>query len=546
MGPSDKERQPVAYIMCALSLLVFLAYSPVLSGDFISYDDPFYVTGNNPVKGGLTFQGIAWAFTTFHSYNWHPVTWLSHMLDVQLFGLNPMGHHLTSLLFHVANSLLLFVVFRKMTGATWRSLAVAALFALHPLHVESVAWVSERKDVLSTFFWMLTIWAYVDYTKSPRLARYLAVILFFALGLMSKSMPVTLPFVLLLLDWWPLGRLRPGLLAGERMEGNSPSPNLSRLLLEKVPLFALAAAASIVTYLAQQKGGALAYPASFGVSAGNALISYLTYLGKMIWPTGLAAFYPFDPGAVTAGKAAVAALVLAALSVMVVRGAGRRPYLATGWFWYLGTLVPVIGFLKIGQHAMADRYTYVPLIGIFVMIAWGIGDLAVKWRPGRSVAALAAAVVIIPLSVLTWLQARHWHDSITLFSHALAVTENNWVAHNNLTKAYSDRGDFPNALLHISASLRIKPDPLQYVSQGWLYFRVGEYRQSIESCRKALAMAPGNVKAHFVLGMDYVFLKDYASAMAEYGVLQRLDAGFASDLMENMKQAGFAPPAGSE
>jgi tetratricopeptide (TPR) repeat protein len=535
------------YAMTAFfAVLIGIVYSPVLFGNFISYDDPAYVTGNDYVKAGLTFQGAAWAFTTFHSYNWHPVTWLSHMLDASLFGLNPAGHHLTSLVFHVANSLLLFGVFRKMTGATWRSLCVAALFALHPLHVESVAWIAERKDVLSTFFWLLTIRAYVGYAKSPRLAGYLAVVLFFALGLMSKPMLVTLPFVLLLLDYWPLGRFRPlpGD-AGSSAAADCPPP--ARLFLEKAPLLALAIASSIVTYLAQEKGGALAYAASFGDRLGNALISYLGYMEKMLWPSGLAPFYPFNPGAISPLKAAAAALLLVAVSVMAVRGAGRRPYLVTGWFWYLGTLVPVIGFLKIGQHAMADRYTYVPLIGLFIMIAWGAGDLAARWRRGRGALAAAAACCLIVLSVLTWRQAGYWHDSITLFSHALAVTDNNWVAHNNLAKAYADQGRLPEALLHVSASLRIKPDPLQYVSQGWLYSRVGEYALSLDSCRKALAVLPDEPRAHFIMGMDYVFLKDYPSAMAEYSLLQRSNEGFAADLLENITRSGIAPvPAGEK
>jgi hypothetical protein len=319
-----------------------------------------------------------------------------------------------------------------------------------------------------------------------------------------------------------------------------------QLLVEKIPLFALSIASSIVTYLAQQKGGALAYPASLGVTVGNALITYLRYMGKMIWPMDLSPFYPFDPGAVSFWKGAGAFLLILVMSVMVLWWGKRRPYLISGWFWYLVTLVPVIGFVKIGQHAMADRYTYVPLIGLFIMAVWGSGELAVRWRSGRGALAAIAVGVFALLSLMTWKQTRYWHDSITLFSHALNVTEKNWVAHNNLAKAYTDRGDLADALLHVTASLAIKPDPKQYVTQGWLYSRLGEYALSLDSCRRALAVMPDEPRAHFIMGMDYIFLKDHPSAMAEFALLLRIDEGFAADLLENIKRSGIAPAVAGE
>ncbi len=351
------------------------AFWQVLDCGFVNYDDITYV-GSPHVQSGLTVDNIKWAFKAIHCGNWHPLTSISHMLDCQIYGLNPRWHHLTNLLLHIANTVLLFLVLVRMTGLPWRSAFVAGLFAVHPLHVESVAWVAERKDVLSTFFWMLTMYAYVRYVEHPRLTSYAPVLVFLALGLMAKPMLVTLPFVLLLLDYWPLGRFA---------SGKKQAWPGWRLILEKAPLYMLAAASSVVTYLVQQKGGAMISfaQASFSARAANAVLSYGKYLWKTIWPTGLAVFYPYPADPAAAWKVGGTALVLVCISALVIFAARRRPYLATGWLWYLGTLVPVIGLVQVGEQAMADRYTYIPLIGLFIMVAWDVPELSWRNAAGR-------------------------------------------------------------------------------------------------------------------------------------------------------------------
>ena len=400
-----------------LAIATLTVFWEVRNHQFVNYDDNRYVTENRIVQAGLTREGALWAFTTTHASNWHPLTWLSHMLDCELFGANPRAHHLSNLILHLANSLLLFLVFKRMTGMLWQSAFVAALFAIHPLHVESVAWVSERKDVLSAFFWMLTLWAYLHYVVSPGFGRYLLVLLFFALGLMAKPMLVTLPFVLLLMDYWPLGRLR--------LDGSSPntseSANLSAqpwpklgLVWEKLPLLAVSALSSLVTFLVQKSEAAVQSLAVFPlmVRVANALMSYMGYVGKTIWPRHLAVFYP-HPGHVAVWKIAGAVLFLGGVSALVIRMARRHPYLATGWLWYLGTLVPVIGLVQVGAQSMADRYTYLPSIGLFIMIAWGGPHLMPRppWR--HVVIAFSTASVLLLLMVTAWLQVRHWPVSYT-------------------------------------------------------------------------------------------------------------------------------------
>ena len=442
MESKDRRGYTAFYIITALSLLIFLAYWPVLSCDFINYDDPFYVTSNSHVKAGLSLDSIRWAFTTFFFYNWHPLTWISHMLDVQLFGLNPLGHHLTSLLLHIANSLLLFILFRKMTGSTWKSASVAFLFALHPLHVQSVAWVTERKDVLSTFFWLLVMLAYTAYANKPKLATYLLCILLFICGLMAKPMLVTLPFVLLLMDFWPLGRLRRNISISADTANVVRQCSFSHLLLEKLPFAVLAVASSVVTFLAQKQGGAVHEDRLLSVDVGNALVSYLQYALKMLWPSRLAVYYPYNPAAISAWQVAVALISLLVATALAIRFRRRFPYIAVGWLWYLGTFVPVIGFLRIGEQAMADRYTYIPLIGLFIIAVWGIADLTQQLRIPKAIIVTVIGTILVACSLLTNLQTRLWRDSVTLFSHAVAVTENNWIAHKNLAAALAKQGNF--------------------------------------------------------------------------------------------------------
>src|SRR5512139_1612417 len=401
-------------IIC-LVLVVITAGVYLQAGDheFINYDDPLYVTNNPQVKAGLTGKNILWAFSTTRASNWHPLTWLSHMLDVQLFGLNPRGHHLMNVFIHCVNTVLLFLLLTKMTATPWQSLFVAALFALHPLHVESVAWVAERKDVLSGFFWLLTLLLYVRYVNSPGTVRYLLVVASFAAGLMSKPMLVSLPLVMLLLDYWPLKRL-----------GTQASP--VSLLKEKLPFFLLSLLSALVTMHAQKAGGALksmdVVPLAMRVE--NSLVSYATYIVKTVWPQDLALFYPF-PLSLALWQVLASCLLLIAVSAGVVLLRKRHPYLLTGWLWFLITLVPVIGLVQVGGQAMADRYTYIPHIGLFVMAAWAVPELLKGMRRRRVVLAGAACVILAILTVVTWRQLGYWRDNITLYERTLSVTQNN-------------------------------------------------------------------------------------------------------------------------
>ncbi len=532
MEQKEEGGNLTAYAIGGILVLILLAYYPVFNSHFVNYDDPSYVTANNHVKSGLSSDSIKWAFTTFYFYNWHPLTWISHMLDVQLFGLNPVGHHAISLLFHVANSFLLFVLFKRMTRATWKSLCIASLFALHPLHVESVAWVADRKDVLSTFFWFLTMLAYVVHASRPKVVTYTLCVLLFILGLMAKPVLVTLPFVLLLMDYWPLGRVRQGIFDTVGTSSVSPKMSPFYLILEKVPLALISLASVIVTYLAQKKGGALRADSSMIVNAGHAFVSYVRYVATLVWPSKLAVYYPYDIASAPAWQMAVAMAGIIAISILVMRVAKRLPYLAVGWLWYLITLLPVIGFIRIGEHAMADRYTYVPLIGLFILTVWGMTDLTERLRVDRTALAVLIIATIMICSVLTHLQTRRWHDSVTLFTHALEVTENNSLAHKNLGAALANQGDLLGALRHVSESLRIQPEPLEYVSQAWLYLQLGHYEKAAEACRNSIRMTPGEEKAHFLLGVSYIHLADYQSAVAEYRFLERSKSSYAHQLLD--------------
>ena len=439
----------------ALVLLAAAVYAPVARFDFVRFDDPDYVAQNDHVRAGLTWLGARWAFTTGHVANWHPLTWLSHMLDVQLFGVDAGAHHVVNAVFHVANMLLLFVVLRRMTGASGRSAVVAALFAVHPLHVESVAWVSERKDVLSTFFWMLTLIAYVRYVERPAARRYAAVLSLFALGLLSKPMVVTLPFVLLLLDVWPLGRLEPWR-HGRLSLGRGATA--LRLVREKLPLFALAALSAAITVVVQRRWGAVGGLAEYplGVRAGNALVSYAAYLAKLVWPSNLSAFYPYRATVATSMVVGAGALLLA-VTIAAVRVSRTRPYALVGWLWFVGTLLPVIGLVQAGLQSMADRYTYVPAIGIFVVASWGGAELAARWLGGR-LTPIAAGLVVVAFAVAASRQVPVWKDSVTLWQHAVDVTTGNAYANYNLGVVLVQAGRVDEGIARFEEALRIQPD----------------------------------------------------------------------------------------
>jgi tetratricopeptide (TPR) repeat protein len=521
---SLRRQMLVCLFLIVATLVVFWQVS---NHDFLNFDDNTYVTENQRVQAGFTGEGIIWAFTTTHANFWHPLTWLSYMLDCQLFGLEAGLHHLSNLLLHVANSILVFLVFSRMTGALWRSGLVAALFALHPFHVESVAWVSERKDTLSTLFWLLTMASYVWYVKRPGVNRYLTVLLFYVLGLMAKPMLVTLPFVLLLLDYWPLGRFQIELSGGLISHLKKPQQRLVslRLVGEKMPLIVIAGALSVLAFLAQQSGGAIGsldkYPISMRIA--NALVSYASYIGKMIWPQHLALPYP-HPGIVPLWQAAGAGLFLLSASVLVVRWARKHPYLIVGWFWYLGTLVPVSGLVQVGSHAMADRYTYVPLIGLFIMVAWGVSDLVPKWRHRNLVMTISTGFVLSALMVTSWLQVGRWKNSVTLFTHTLKVTSHNVKAHNNLGTALLDQGRLAEAAAHFSEALRINPynAALRY-NLGLALLRQENLQEAVARFSEALRMNPNLMAAHRDLGTALLRQGKPDQAIVHYSEALRIE-----------------------
>ena len=476
----------VWWIYLGLALITIAAFQQLRSCDFVNYDDPEYVVENQNVNTGLTAKNLVWAFTSGYACNWHPLTWISHTLDCGLFGLNPKWHHLTNLLLHIINTLLLFAVLKQMTAAAWPSAFVAAAFAIHPLHVGSVAWIAERKDVLSALFWMLTMAAYFKYAKSASIKWYLLTLAAFALGLMAKPMLVTLPVVLLLLDYWPLERI-----------------NQPKIIIEKLPFFALSAVSSVITFLVQQKSGAVEQIIEIPLSSriANALISYVAYIEKMIWPSGLTVFYPHPRQALPIWHAVIAAVLLAVVSIVIVRLAQNHKYLVVGWLWYLGTLVPVIGIVQVGDQAIADRYTYIPLTGLFIIIAWGADELTRKWRLQKAVLTTLGSIILTAMLIWTHLQVKYWRNSFTLFEHALKVTKNNYLAHNNLGFAFQSAGNINEAINHYQAAIEIKPDAaIAHCNLGDALKSLGRLDEAISHYKKVLQIWPDYAKAYNNLG----------------------------------------------
>jgi tetratricopeptide (TPR) repeat protein len=538
-SPTSKSQDVNKVIVLCLLLLVvtITAYGQVVTHDFVSLDDDIYLTENYHVRAGLTSAGIIWAFSFTDSPYWHPLTWLSHMLDCQLYGVSPGMHHLTNVVLHLANSLLLFLVLYQMTGALWKSFFVAALFALHPLNVESVAWVSERKNLLSTFLGMLTMVFYVHYSKKPGLARYFLVVSVFALGLMAKPMLVTLPFVLLLLDYWPLGRFPAPQPEGDtRTEAaHATIPVFQKttsvsLILEKVPLLILSVLSSALTSLSVHRSGILIsttlVPMKLRIA--NAIVSYARYMGKLIWPQGLAVFYPY-PSLVPLWQSVGAGLLLAGISFLVIRAWRRLPYLCIGWLWYLGTLIPASGLVQAGQWpAMADRFTYVPAIGLFVMLAWFIPHMLTKWRYRNIGLLLAAGALLAVLLVLTRAQLHLWSNTISLFEHTLKVTENNYLAHNNLGNALARQGKLKQARDHYAKALRINPTfPRAYNNLASVLVRQGKSEEAIAYYTKALEIKPNFPKAHNNLANVLARQGKNQEAIAHYTKALELKPDFA-------------------
>ena len=515
-SPAFYEWQP-ALLCWLLAAITFGVYVRVVWFDFVDYDDADYVFANAKVQAGLTWDGVHWAFTTGQSSNWHPITWLSHMLAVACFGPGAAGQHLINVLLHGLNSALLLAVLTRLTGALWRSAFVAGLFALHPLHVESVAWISERKDVLSTLFFLLMLWIYVRYveaslTRSPsRMWLYGASLALFALGLMSKPMLVTAPFVLLLLDYWPLGRMK---LDSE----NRRLRILSRLLLEKVPFFAFSVASSVVTFLVQKKGGAVSTLVGLpvGARAANALVSYLRYVGKTVWPDDLAVLYP-HPGHWPWGWVVAATVFLLGITALAVWSRERVPALLVGWFWFVGTLVPVIGLVQVGIQSMADRYTYVPLIGVFMALTWSAVAVVERWRGFETPLVVMGASLLVICAVVTEKQIGYWRNSETLFRRAVAVTRKNYLAYNNLGFYFSKKGRMTEAMESYRLSLAANPNYEDARNNlGHALAEQKQYAEAIEQYRVALRLKPDQVEVHNNLGNALSETGNLDEAIAHY------------------------------
>jgi Tfp pilus assembly protein PilF len=520
------------WLVVALIAINLAVFAPVRTFDFVSYDDPWYVTQNLNVVGGLSWHALWWALTAGYLFYWHPVTWLSHMVDAQMFGLHAGGHHVTNLLLHMGSTLALFGFLRRATGAVGRSAVVAALFAVHPLHVESVAWIAERKDVLSALALMLTFWAYVVYAQTPTTRRYLVVLSSFAVGLMAKPMLVTVPVVLLLLDIWPLHRLA---VQSERHGTTTAGSESQRgivtsLLLEKLPLFVLAVAVSVATFLVQVQVGAVGslIQLSLGFRLANALLSYVKYIQLMLWPAGLAVFYPYPPMLPPWWQVIAAAAVLVAVSVAVVRAANRRPYLSVGWFWYLVMLLPVIGLFQSGDQLMADRFTYVPLVGLFLVVAWGGADLLAGWPRLRPAVVVAAVLAVGGCAAASRVQVEYWRNSETLWRRALAVTTLNHRAHAALGGLLAEQGKTDEAIAEYRAALRIVPGQAEWRNNlGLLYTRQGKVVEAMGQYAIAARMRPDFADAHNNLGAMLARAGRTNEAITEYTAALRINPSYA-------------------
>lgn len=518
----------ISLLLAAVTLAVWW---PVVRCDFLNYDDPDYFTANPHVQTGLGWGNLVWAFTTGHASNWHPLTWLSLMLDVEYFGKGPFGPHLVNLLFHTVNSVLVFLLLRHLTAGTWRSALVAALFALHPQHVESVAWISERKDVLSALFGLLSLLCYVWYAGESKVPGsksrvfYVLALTFFLLGLMCKPMLVTLPLVMLLLDFWPL----------QSFSASTPQ----RLLVEKLPFFLLSAASCFVTFVVQQKGGAVMSLVKISLAdrMGNALVSYARYLGKAFWPATLATPYPLPPHWPI--PAVLVALVLFAGLCLAAVGLRKKfPFAFTGWFWFVAMLVPVIGLVQVGNASMADRYFYLPSIGLFLLVVWSLGQAAARWRLAGPMTAVAV-LLLLTAAGRTRNQIRCWQNSGTLFSHTLAVTENNFVAANNLGTWLSQNGRLPEAIACFQQSLQIEPDnPDALFNLGNAYAKGGDWDTAIANYRRVLQMTPAQADVLDNLGLALAAKKQYAEATANFEAALKLSPDSA-DTRNNLAAVLF-------
>ncbi len=488
-----RRRWLIVWVCIALAVLTWAVFGQTLWHEFINYDDPRYVYQNTRITNGLSLSGIAWAFTHIHSMNWHPLTTISHMLDCQLYGLKAGAHHFTNALLHTLAAIFLFLALQQMTGALWRSAFVAAVFAVHPLRVESVAWIAERKDVLSGVFFMLTLLAYVRYVRAPSIARYVITAVVFACGLMSKPMLVTLPFVLLLLDYWPLCRNE----ARRPDQGRQPW----QLIIEKIPLIALSVGSSVVTFVVQK--GALGWTEQLPVPAriNNAVVSYVLYIWQMLWPMKLAVFYPHPEYRLPVWEIILSFLFLAGVTVAAIALRKRRPYFITGWLWYLGMLVPVIGLVQVGWQGRADRYTYLPQVGLYILITWAVFDFTAAWRRQRMILSAAGITIVGLLTWRAWVQTSYWRDSETLFTHALEITSNNDVAENNLGIVFLEKGRLDEAISLLQAAVDLRPaNGPAHENLAKALLQKGQVADALVHYRKLLELQPEDIEVHNIVG----------------------------------------------
>ncbi len=527
---TNLQKNSNKYIYLGLVLLTLTAYWDVKNNDFIKFDDPQYITINPYVKSGINYESLRWAFSTLHidAFYWHPITWLSHMLDCQLFGVDARWHHFSGLLIHIINTILLFALLKYITRRIWPSAFVAALFALHPLHVESVAWAAERKDLLSALFWILASIAYAYYVRRPAFGRYLLVLLLFALGLMSKPMTVTLPFVWLLLDYWPLERVSRPLFKKHHTavtSGQIQMNPLYAILVEKLPFFIFSFIVCIITWIAQQEVGALKSVDTFPISIrlANSITSYASYIDKMLFPYDLAVVYPFNLTSISNTRTVLCSLLLLGLTFLVLCYSRKYKYLFVGWFWYLGTLVPVIGLTQVGWQTSADRFTYIPLIGLFIIIAWGIPDLIRGWKNKACVLASLAGATIILLIICTYTQVRYWRNTETLFTHASRVTRDNYVAYTVLSTI---SGDARKSYGLLRKALTTRPDYYYAHCHLGIIFTVwNELDKAVYHLKEALRLQPNYFFAHHSLAGVYCMQRRYSEALDHFtqALLYRLE-----------------------
>jgi tetratricopeptide (TPR) repeat protein len=512
-------------VCLALAIMIVIAFGPLKDCKFVTYDDHVYVKENYFIQSDFNWNSINWAFSfesVMRGGNWNPIIWLSLMCDYELFGLNPPGYHLVNLFFHLLNTILLFLILFKITRELWKSAFVAALFAIHPLHVESVAWIAERKDVLSTFFFMMTIGAYVFYIEHKTVVRYVATCIFFVLGLMSKTMLVSLPFVLILLDYWPLGRLQWSLPAGRTWV------QIRKLLLEKIPLFTLSVFFSVIAIISQKRGGYLDLYIPLTARVSNAFRSYVIYLYKTAWPLDLAFFYPY-PTILPPWQIVGSAFILIVVSFCVLWKIKKYPYLAIGWLWYLGTLMPVIGIIQIGSQAYADRYTYIPLIGIFLMFVWAISGLSIYFPYRQKILSIGGAVLLSCLAAITYIQTRYWQDALILNTHAIQITENNYTAYNMRGFFYDDLGNYRQAISNYDKSIEISPNYADaYNNRGIAYASLGNYKQVIDDFDRAIKINPHKAEAYYNRGVAYHYLGDYSQTINDFNRAIEIDPNYAN------------------